>query len=99
MTEAEQELWLRINSKHLKGVGFSRQKPVGNYIVDFYSRTARLVIEIDGGHHFSEDGEIFDHERDAYLEGMGLKVIHISNSEVMNDIEGVIRRIMQELRV
>ncbi len=49
-TDAERHLWKRLQLKHL-GCVFHRQKPIGGYIVDFYCPKARLVIEIDGGHH------------------------------------------------
>ena len=97
MTEAEKKIWERIKSKHLKGYGFVRQKPIGNYIVDFYCRTARLVIEIDGAEHYSEEGKENDKERDAVLRGLDLNILRFSNSEVMSNIDTVIKRIFKEL--
>ena len=54
-TDAERLLWSKIRGEQLKGCQFNRQKPIGNYIVDFYCRKANLVIEIDGGQHYSHD--------------------------------------------
>ncbi len=52
LTDAEQRLWGRLRRKQISGVQFYRQKPIGNYIVDFYTPAARLVVEVDGSHHF-----------------------------------------------
>ncbi len=54
MTEPERLLWSRIRRKQLRGFQFYRQKTVGNYIVDFYCPSARIIIEVDGGQHFEE---------------------------------------------
>ncbi len=97
MTEEEKSLWEYLRSKKLGGYGFVRQKPIGNYIVDFYCRTAKLVIEIDGGAHFAEDGKEYDKERDAYLHGLSLNVLRFSKSEVVNNVNSVLIRILKEL--
>jgi len=55
MTEAEVALWSRLRRKQLYGLQFNRQKPPGNYIVDFYCSPARLVVEIDGGQHYTKE--------------------------------------------
>ena len=52
MTDAEQRLWWRLHGKQLLGVPFYRQKPIGNYVVDFYAPAVALVVEVDGAHHF-----------------------------------------------
>ena len=54
MTDAENMLWLKLRRKQLKGHQFYRQKIIGKYIVDFYCPRANLVIELDGGQHYSE---------------------------------------------
>ena len=54
MTDAERFLWSRVRRKQLKGFQFYRQKNIGNYIVDFYCPAAKLIVEIDGGQHYSE---------------------------------------------
>ncbi len=55
MTDAERRLWSRIKLKQLEGHRFYRQKVIGNYIADFYCHTIRLVIEVDGGQHYTDD--------------------------------------------
>ena len=64
MTDAEKLLWSKIRDKQLKGVQVYRQKIIGNYIADFYCPKTRLVIEINGGQHYSAEGEEKDRLRD-----------------------------------
>ena len=71
----------------------NRQKQIGEYIVDFYCATAKLVIEIDGARHFSEVGKIIDSKRDNYLKKLGLVVMRFSNSEIDKEFEMVSRTI------
>jgi len=77
------------------GVTFRRQHAVGNYIPDFYSPKAKLVIELDGSQHLKQ--EKYDDERTKYLESQGYKVIRFWNNDVMNNIEGVIIAINEAL--
>jgi very-short-patch-repair endonuclease len=91
-TPAEQRLWSRIRNDQL-GVTFRRQHAIGSYIPDFYCPKAKLVIELDGSQHLEQ--EEYDAERTEYLESRGFKVIHFWNNDVMKDIDGVIRAIMQ----
>ena len=97
MTKEEKILWEYLRGKKLGGYGFVRQKPIGNYIVDFYCRTAKLVIEIDSGGHFTEEGKEYDVERDAFLRGLDLTVLHFPNSQISNNVESVLNRILKEL--
>ena len=97
MTEAERHLWAKIRMKQLNGYQFYRQKPVGDYIIDFFCPRAKLVIEIDGSHHFVGETIEYDRIRDDYLSGLGLRVLRFSNSEVMRNIEAVVNRIGTEI--
>ncbi len=74
--------WNEVKNKQFKGFDFDRQKIIGNYIVDFYCANCNVVIEIDGSSH--DDKQEYDAERDAYLESLGLTVIHIPVEDVMN---------------
>jgi len=85
---AEVLFWKKVKSQHFKGYDFDRQKIVGNYIVDFYCSNCQVVIEIDGSSHI--DKEEYDAERDAYLIGLGLKVIHIQAEDVLGNVDSVI---------
>ncbi|MCP3665578.1 MAG: endonuclease domain-containing protein [Gammaproteobacteria bacterium] len=97
MTDAEIALWLKLRRKQLHGLQFYRQKPLGNFIVDFYCPAAQLVIEIDGGQHYTEDGAIRDGLRDAYLESLRLRVLRFSNIDVLTNMDGVIAAIVRHL--
>ncbi len=89
-TPAERKLWSRIRNDQL-GATFRRQHAVGNYIPDFCSPQAKLIIELDGAQHLEQ--EEYDEERTKYLESQGYKVIRFWNNEVTNNINGVIRSI------
>jgi very-short-patch-repair endonuclease len=97
MTDAEIALWVKLRRKQLHGLQFYRQKPLGNFIVDFYCPAARLVIEIDGGQHYEEEGRIRDGLRDGYLENLGIRVFRFSNLDVLKNMEGVIAVIIEYL--
>ena len=95
MTEAEVKLWCQVRRKKIKDVQFFRQRPIGNYIVDFYAPEVGLVIEVDGGQHYEDEGLEYDEMRDAYIKGLNLKVLRVSNLDVLNNMEGVVERIIE----
>ena len=68
---------------------FQRQKPIGDYIVDFFCHKAKLVVEIDGWRHFTTEGLEQDAKRTEFLETLGLRVLRFKGYEVDNCIEGV----------
>lgn len=90
LTDAESVLWFNIRRKQLCGVQFYRQKPIGNYIVDFYAPSVRLVVEIDGGQHFEKDYILRDNRRTHYLESLYLKVLRFDNLQVLTAIDEVL---------
>jgi len=98
MTETEQTLWSKIRNKQLKGYQFYRQKILGDYIIDFYCPKANLVIELDGGQHYSNKGMQKDRIRDNYLVSLGLKALHFSDKEVFENLTGVLERIWENLK-
>src|SRR3989338_4447853 len=89
MTDAEKAVWSNIRGKQLKGYQFYRQKIIGNYIVDFYCPKAKLIIEIDGGQHYSAEGKEKDGIRDDYMTGAGMAVLRFSDREVWKNLEAV----------
>jgi very-short-patch-repair endonuclease len=97
MTDAERHLWVKIRRRQIKGHQFFRQKPIGEYIADFYSKSARLVIEVDGGQHFTDEKIKYDRTRDEYMTSLGLRVLRFNNAEVLTNIEGVVERIGVEI--
>ncbi len=97
MTEAEKLFWTKIRAKQLKGRQFYRQRIIGNFIVDFYCPKANLIIELDGGQHYSEEGIEKDKIRDDYLNEQGYKVLRFSDREIFENLSGVIERIFEDL--
>jgi very-short-patch-repair endonuclease len=93
MTDAENLLWLNLRGKQLKGLQFYRQKIIGKYIVDFYCPEANLVIELDGGQHYSEPGQEKDRIRDDVLRKMGIEVIRFSDRDVFENMGEVMEGI------
>ena len=92
-TDAERVLWSELRDHRLNGVGFRRQVPIDNYIADFMCHAARLVIELDGGQHFSGRGEQADAARSAMIEAKGFRVLRFSNHDVMTNRVGVLETI------
>ncbi|RJR18845.1 MAG: endonuclease domain-containing protein [Nitrospiraceae bacterium] len=93
MTDAEKLLWSKIRRKQLKGLQFYRQKIIGNYIADFYCPKLKLVIEVDGGQHYSSEGRENDRVRDNYMTGAGITVIRFSDKDVLTNLEGILEEI------
>ena len=96
LTPAEAKLWIYIKNNQL-GQKFRRQHSVGYYILDFYSPAKKLVIELDGSPHDTEQGYAKDQERTAYLGSIGIKIIRFENKDVLNNIEGVVTEIKNHL--
>jgi very-short-patch-repair endonuclease len=93
LTDAERLLWSELRGHRLNGAGFRRQVPIENYIADFMCHAALLVIELDGGQHFSDDQEQADAARSAVIEGKGYRVLRFSNHDVMTNRAGVLETI------
>ena len=87
MTKEEKHLWYDFLRTY--PVRFSRQKVLGKYIADFYCAEAKLIIELDGSGHFTDEGMQYDDERTAFLENYGLTVIRITNVEIHKNFSGV----------
>ena len=93
MTDAEQLLWLRLRRKQLMAVHFYRQKPLGNYVVDFYAPRAKIVVEVDGSQHHVPAAMKADAVRDEYLSRLGLNVLRFDNLQVLRETESVLNTI------
>jgi very-short-patch-repair endonuclease len=92
-TDSERVLWSRLRRKQVLGVQFFRQRPIGDYIVDFYAPSIRLVIEVDGSQHYEPDHISTDKARDTYLTANGLTVLRFSNLDVLKNPVGVTQAI------
>ncbi|SDD65065.1 Very-short-patch-repair endonuclease [Mucilaginibacter pineti] len=90
-------LWKTLKGKQLHGYDFHRQKPLLNYIVDFYCFELNLVIEVDGHYHNHEDAVNKDQLRDKELAEHGLTVIRFSENEIKTDIATVLRTLEQHI--
>ena len=84
-TLAESVLWKYLQNKNAFGYHFRRQKVIGKYIVDFYCPRLGLIIEIDGSSH--DNKYEYDKKRDEYLQGLGLTILHLDNSDILNHID------------
>jgi very-short-patch-repair endonuclease len=96
-TEVEDMLSQRLRNRQIEGEKFVFQLPISPYIADFACRTARLVVELDGGQH-GESIEA-DAARTAVIEAYGYRVIRFWNSDVVNNIDGVLEAIRYELLI
>ena len=90
MTKAERKIWGEVfRNKQFEELRWLRQRPIANFIVDFYCAELKLVVEIDGGSHFTQARKVYDEERTKILEGYGLTVIRFTNEEVLKNLAGV----------
>ncbi len=95
MTDAEQKLWHHLRRRQLHDVQFFRQRPIGEYIVDFYAPTIKMVIELDGSQHQEHGAINYDALRTAYLESLGLTVMRFDNLQALNETDSVLEMIHQ----
>ncbi len=86
-------LWNQLKTRKLRGYQFSRQKPIDEHIVDFYCGKLSLVIEIDGSSH--DMSPAYDNHRQARLESLGLTVLRFLDSDVRNNLAGVIAIVLE----
>ena len=86
-------LWQKLRAGIIKGYTFNRQKPLDRYIVDFYCKPLKLVIEVDGSYHFEEEQKIKDKKRENILSEMGLNFLRFSEQQVRKDMDIVLKEI------
>ncbi len=94
-TKSEIRLWQYLKGKQIQGFDFHRQKPIGNFILDFFCYELMLGIELDGISHQFEETQVKDHLKEKYLNDLGIRVLRFQDEEVMKDVENVLRRIEQ----
>jgi very-short-patch-repair endonuclease len=95
LTDAEHRLWSRLRRRQISGIQFYRQKPIGNYIVDFYAPGVQLVVEVDGSHHSALAEARYDAERSEYLEKLGLMVLRFNDRQVLTETDSVVEEIFR----
>jgi very-short-patch-repair endonuclease len=92
MTRAERVLWERLRKNRSAGLHFRRQQIICGYIADFYCHSAGVVVEVDGGIH--RDRKDADRFREKVISALGLKIIRVSNREVLDHLEEVLNKIV-----
>jgi len=92
-TKSEIYLWKHLKGKQMCGYDFHRQKPLDNFIVDFFCHELMLAIEIDGYTHLLEEVQIKDAEKQKKLNELGVNVLRVHDDLVFNDIENVLKEI------
>jgi very-short-patch-repair endonuclease len=97
-TPAEKLLWHKLRQRTLGGYKFRRQHSVGPYILDFYCPAARLAVELDGDYHLTAETMKYDYERTVYLNGMNIRVIRFSNTDVYDNLNVVCERILVQIK-
>jgi very-short-patch-repair endonuclease len=94
---AERILWARLKNSGVQGVKFVRSEPIGPYIADFACRSAKLVVEIDGATHSTDEEIARDRRRTAFLEAQGYRVARFANAQVFENVEAVVDEIARAL--
>jgi very-short-patch-repair endonuclease len=97
LTPQEVKLWVKLRELKSLGFHFRRQAPVGPYIVDFISFRSKLIVEADGGQHGMPDGARSDQSRDAFLRSQGFTVLRFWNSDIDQNLDGVMESIFAVL--
>jgi|SRR5699024_2283332 len=98
MTETEVMLWSRLKGKQFLGYKIRRQYGVGNYIIDFYCPKLKLGIEVDGHSHYTAAGIKHDKDRDNFISNEDIELIRITNTEVRENLDGVLEYLAQEFK-
>ncbi len=94
MTEAEKKLWWELRHRlKLTSTHFRRQVAIGPYIADFCCLGARVIVEVDGGQHYTEAGETRDAVRSDFMMNQGFTVLRFTNATVFQEIDSVIETI------
>ncbi len=91
MTPQEKTLWYQFLRSY--PVKIYKQRIIESFVVDFYCAEARLVIELDGSQHYTEQGKAYDEERSSIMEGYGVEVLRFTNLEVDREFDAVCERI------
>lgn len=93
-TPWEQKLWRVLRNRGISNLKFRRQFSIGPYIVDFCCLNKRLIIELDGGQHNQQANQEQDSVRQKYLENQGYKVLRFWNTDIDQNLQGVVQIII-----
>ncbi|MFT4098068.1 MAG: DUF559 domain-containing protein [Rhodoblastus sp.] len=97
-TRAERILWRAVNRRQLDGFKFRRQAPLAGYIADLACHEARLVIELDGATHSTEEELAADVQRQTKTEEQGYTVLRFRNAKIYGNLDGAAETILLKLR-
>ena len=95
MTPQERKLWNIIRNRQFFGYRFRRQFPIGAYIADFICREKKIIIEIDGGQHNTDENLVYDRNRTEYLNSEGYNVVRFWNNDIDNNMSGVYEKLKE----
>jgi len=98
MPDAEVILWSKLQRRQLLGYKFRRQFSVGPYVIDFYCPTLNLAVELDGDNHFRDGAKRYDKRRQEYIESVGIAVVRFLNTDVYDNLDGVLEVFVREIR-
>jgi very-short-patch-repair endonuclease len=99
LPKAQVLLWLRLKGNQLSGLKFRRQYSVGPYSLDFYCPAVRLAVELDGDSHWTRDAIEYDRVRQSFVESFGIQFMRFPNSEIHQNVEGVLQVIEATAKV
>jgi very-short-patch-repair endonuclease len=97
-TPAEQKLWRELRGRNLAGYKFVRQEPIGPYFADFVCREYKLIVEVDGATHSTDEELARDANRERGLREAGYRVLRVTNDEVFNNLDGICETILAALQ-
>ncbi len=95
MTSAERILWEHLKGKKMLNLRFRPQHPIYKFIADFYCHPLKIIIEIDGGIHHSNDQHKYDIDREDEIRNWGIKIIRFNNEEIVNNLDNVLNKIKE----
>ena len=98
LTLAEARLWKYLQRSQLENRKFRRQHSICNYILDFYCPAEKLAVELDGGQHYTEEGQEYDEKRTDLLNKLDIRVIRFTNTIIFENIEWVLTQIKEKYR-
>jgi len=98
-TYAEVLLWNQLKNKKLKGYDFHRQKPILNYILDFFCHELYLAIEVDGITHDTENQQVKDKARQSEIEALGITFLRFDDMDIKTQMDGVISQILNYVEI
>jgi very-short-patch-repair endonuclease len=96
-TTAEEILWRELRNRQLARWKFRRQHPIDQYIVDFVTLDGKVIVEVDGGTHSTDEQRSRDDRRTEVLERLGFQVLRVTNMDVYKNLDGVLETVLHEL--